>query len=163
MQTWISVAIIGIAATAFVDAWALLRKHWLGVPAPDFALLGRWVAWMPRGRFRHSPIAATAAVPGETLLGWVAHYLIGISFASILPLVWGEAWLQDPRPGPALLVGVVTVLAPFLLMQPGMGMGLAARLAPHPNFVRAHSLVTHAVFGLGLYLGAWLLSRAVNH
>jgi hypothetical protein len=35
-----------------------------------------------------------------------------------------------------------------------MGLGIAARRAPNPAMARLHSLVTHAVFGLGLYLTA---------
>jgi hypothetical protein len=56
-----------------------------------------------------------------------------------------------------LLVGIATVLAPFLLMQPGMGLGVFARRAPHPWKARLHSLLMHAVFGLGLYASARLL------
>ncbi len=154
MQTWISTLFIGIGATALVDLWAILRKHWLGIPAPDFALLGRWIAWMPRGRFLHSPIAASAAMAGERAIGWAAHYAIGVAFATLLPLLWGEAWLQAPSPGPAISVGIVTVLAPYLLMQPGMGAGVAGSKTPRPNSVRLHSLLTHAIYGVGLYLSA---------
>lgn len=49
-------------------------------------------------------------------------------------------------------MGIDTVAAPFLLMQPGMG--IAARLTPHPATARMHSLAMHAVFGLGLYAAA---------
>lgn len=37
-------------------------------------------------------------------------------------------------------------------MQPGMGAGIAASRTPNPRAARLQSLVTHAVFGLGLYL-----------
>ena len=53
-----------------------------------------------------------------------------------------------------MLVGVVTVLAPFLIMQPGMGAGIAASRTPRPGAARLQSLITHAVFGFGLYLAA---------
>lgn len=149
----------GVGATLLVDGWALLRRAWLGVPLPNYALVGRWFAHMPRGRFRHASMAAVPAVRGEALFGWLAHYAIGIAFAALLPLVFGAAWLQQPRLGPALLVGVLTVAAPFLLMQPAMGMGLAASRTPRPAAARWQSLVTHAVFGLGLYAAASLALR----
>jgi hypothetical protein len=60
-----------------------------------------------------------------------------------------------------LAVGIGTVAAPFLLMQPGMGAGLAARRSPRPAAARLHSLVTHAVFGLGLYASA-IATRALG-
>ena len=106
---------------------------------------------MPRGRFVHDSIAAAPPVRSERCIGWVAHYLIGIAFAAILVGVAGTAWLVSPTPGPALLVGLGTVAAPFLLMQPGMGAGIAASRTPRPASARLQSLVTHALFGLGLY------------
>jgi hypothetical protein len=50
-----------------------------------------------------------------------------------------------------MIVGAGSVAAPFLLMQPGMGQGIVARKTPKPWAARARSLVTHLVFGLGLY------------
>jgi hypothetical protein len=51
------------------------------------------------------------------------------------------------------------VAAPFLLLQPALGAGIAASRTPRPNVARRRSLVTHLVFGLGLYLAAegWAL------
>ncbi|MFM4830667.1 hypothetical protein D3C87_798680 [compost metagenome] len=54
-------------------------------------------------------------------------------------------------------MGIGTVVAPFLLMQPCMGAGIAASRTPYPASVRLHSLITHGVFGLGLYLSGWAL------
>ncbi|HET7131874.1 MAG TPA: DUF2938 family protein, partial [Gammaproteobacteria bacterium] len=121
-----SSTLIGIGATAATDLWAIVRQRWLNVPAPDFGLVGRWLAHMPRGRFRHERIAAAAAVPGERVIGWAAHYLIGIAFAALLLAITGLDWIRHPTVLPALSFGVATVLAPFLLMQPGMGAGIAA-------------------------------------
>lgn len=150
----------GIGATLLVDAWALLRRAWLKVPLPNYALVGRWFAQMPRGRFRHASMAAVPPVRGEAAIGWVAHYAIGIAFAALLPLGFGAAWIDQPRLGPALLVGLATVAAPFLLMQPAMGMGLAASRTPRPAAARWQSLVTHGVFGFGLYFAARLALAA---
>jgi hypothetical protein len=163
MDLLIATLLIGAGATAVVDAWALARRRLFGVALPDYALLGRWLAHMRQGRFRHAAIATAAPARFERLLGWSAHYLIGIAFAVLLPALWGADWLRHPTPGPALLVGVATVAAPFLLMQPGMGAGLAARRTARPAAARWQSLTTHAVFGLGLYAAAcivrpWLTS-----
>ncbi|MDQ2701390.1 MAG: DUF2938 domain-containing protein [Pseudomonadota bacterium] len=152
-----STIIIGAGATATMDLWTLARKSLFDVPLPNYALVGRWIAHMRHGRFRHAAIAATAPSRYEALIGWVAHYLIGMAFASLLTASWGADWLHDPTIAPALVVGVGTVMAPFLLMQPGMGAGIAARLTRRPAIARLHSLTTHAVFGLGLYLFALLL------
>lgn len=148
----------GIGATAFMDLWGIARKFLFGMAPPDYGMVGRWIAHMPRGRFVHNAIAAAPAMPAERLIGWTAHYLIGITFAAILVGVCGTAWLERPTIGPALMIGVVTVAAPFLIMQPGMGAGIAASRTKNPAAARRQSLVTHTMFGLGLYV-AGLASR----
>jgi hypothetical protein len=148
--------LIGSGATAVMDLWAVVRKRWLGLPSLDYALVGRWLVYLGRGRFRHHPIAASAPVRGERLIGWVAHYLIGIVFAGVLLALWGLGWVFRPALGPALIVGICSVAAPFFLMQPGMGAGIAASRTPRPAAARLQSLVTHGVFGLGLYGAGWV-------
>lgn len=124
-----SILVTGVAATLVTDLWGIARKPLLGQPVPDYRLLGRWVGHMRFGRFRHERIAAAAPVPAELILGWATHYLTGIAFAVLLFVVSGPEWVSHPTLMPALLVGVGTVAAPFLLMQPAMGAGIAALLS----------------------------------
>ena len=158
MDYAVSMLLIGAGATAATDLWAIARKRLIGVPPPDYGLVGRWIAYMPRGRFRHERIAATPAVRGERAIGWTAHFLIGIGFAAVLLFFWGIEWAQRPTIVPALLVGIGTVAAPFLVMQPGMGAGIAASRTPRPGAARLQSLITHTIFGLGLYAAALVLN-----
>jgi hypothetical protein len=146
----------GVGATAVMDIWTIARKRLFGIPTADYGMVGRWVLYLARGRFRHDPVTASPAMRGERPIGWTAHYLIGIAFAALLLAVWGLEWARQPSIGPALIVGVGSVAAPFLLMQPGMGAGVAASRTPRPAAARLQSLVTHAVFGLGLYAAGWL-------
>jgi len=146
--------LIGSGATLVVDAWSVLRKRLLGIAAPDYALVGRWIAYLARGRFRHEPIAASPPVRGELWIGWASHYLIGIAFAATLIAICGLDWVRQPTPMPALAFGIVTVAAPFFLMQPGMGAGIAASRTARPAAARMQSLLTHAIFGLGMYVVA---------
>ena len=149
---------IGAGATLVMDLWTLARTRLFGTPPANYALVGRWIAHMAFGRFRHERIAAAPPVPGERAIGWTAHYLIGIAFAGLLLAFSGPAWTRQPTFGPALAFGIATVTAPFLLMQPGMGAGIAASRTPQPNAARLQSLVTHAVFGIGLYASALVLT-----
>ncbi|MGU5716944.1 DUF2938 domain-containing protein [Aeromonas taiwanensis] len=157
MNTVFSVLLIGVGATALMDLWGVVRKPLLGMPLPSYTMMGRWIGHMGQGRFRHEAIGAASPIPGESLIGWSAHYLIGITFAALLIATQGQDWLLAPTPGPALALGLVTVAAPFLVMQPCMGAGIAASRTPHPASARVHSLINHAVFGLGLYLSGWAL------
>jgi hypothetical protein len=55
---------------------------------------------------------------------------------------------------------MVTVAAPLLILQPALGAGIASRKTPTPVFNSVKSLVSHTVFGIGLYLAA-LVSAAL--
>jgi hypothetical protein len=150
--------VVGIGGAALMDAWGLLARRALNIQGLDYALLGRWIGHFPRGRFFHERIAAATPVPGERALGWAAHYAIGIGFAVLLLLVWGLDWARSPTLLPPMLVGMGTILAPWLVMQPAMGAGIAASRTPNPGAARLRNLATHAVYGIGLYLTAVALS-----
>ena len=147
----IDAILIGAGATAFLDLWSAARSRLTGAPQPDYALVGRWIGHLARGRFFHEAIARAAPISGERVLGWSAHYLIGIAFAAALLALWGIEWAHQPTLLPALIVGIGSIAAPFLLMQPGMGLGVAASRTPNPRAARLRSLTTHVVFGVGLY------------
>jgi Protein of unknown function (DUF2938) len=145
---------IGCGGTLFMDLWGALQKRLWGVTPLNYAMVGRWIGHLWRGTFAHENIAAAAPIRGEAALGWLAHYAIGVIFAALLLALWGLDWARNPAPGPALLVGVATVAAPFLILQPGMGAGIAASRTPRPNVARLRSLLTHTAFGIGLYAAA---------
>lgn len=144
---------IGVGATLVMDGWALLLRQF-GIPSLNFAFLGRWIGHLPEGQWIHERIANAAPVKGELLIGWCAHYSIGVTFAALLLSTFGLSWARSPSLLPALLIGVVTVLAPLLILQPALGAGIASSKTPTPLFNSMKSVVTHTVYGLGLYLTA---------
>ncbi|WP_394848513.1 DUF2938 domain-containing protein [Pendulispora brunnea] len=158
---WVArAALIGIGATLTMDLWAIFLKRAFGVLSLDYGMLGRWLGHLPSGRLVHESIARAAPVRGERILGWSAHYLIGVTFAALLLSIWGLEWARAPSLAPALFVGIVTIVAPFFVLQPGMGAGMAASKTPKPNVARLKSLGAHSVYGFGLY-GAALLVAAL--
>lgn len=150
---------IGVGATVVLDLWAAFAGRVLAMPGPNWGLVGRWIGHFPKGQFVQSNIAAAEPVAGEKIIGWGAHYGIGVAFAGLLLALAGPDWARAPSLWPALLTGVATVAAPFFIMQPGMGMGIAASRTPRPALARARSLLTHSIFGLGLYLAALATAR----
>ncbi len=145
--------LIGAGATVVMDVWALVLRR-LGIPSLNFALLGRWIGHVPRGTWMHPSIAKAAPVRGEGLIGWMAHYSIGITFAALLLGTFGLGWARSPSLFPALFIGIVSVVAPLFILQPAFGAGIASSKTPRPLFNSVKSLVTHVVFGSGLYLAA---------
>ena len=155
---WLDALAIGVGATALMDVWAVALKRFWCIPSLNLAMVGRWLGHLPRGTVTHANIAQAAPVRDEAILGWTAHYLIGVLFAAVLLALAGQEWVRQPTFAPALLAGLVSVAAPFCILQPGMGAGVAASKTPHPGAARLRSLMAHTAFGIGLYLAALLWS-----
>lgn len=153
---------IGVGATAIMDLWNLILKRTFGVQSLNFCLVGRWIGHMPSGIFRHQRIAAAEARPFECAVGWVAHYGTGMTLALVFVVLASRDWLVRPTFLPALFFGVVTVVFPFFVLQPSLGFGMASSRAPNPTQARLKSLMTHTVFGVGLYVSALAVSYALR-
>lgn len=158
---FLNTVVIGLGATLFMDLWALFLKRAFGILPANYCLVGRWLGHMPEGKFRHARIAAASQKQAECVIGWIAHYIIGVVFALVFVVLASSGWLARPTLLPALLFGIGTVLFPFLIMHPSFGLGIAASKAPNPGQARLRSLMAHTVFGIGLYLCAAGLSYAL--
>src|SRR5690606_2076258 len=151
--------VIGGGASVLMDAWNLFLKYALGMPSLNYCLLGRWHLYMPEGTFFHSNIAAALPRRFECAAGWVAHYTIGIVLALLFLALAPADWLERPTFLGALLYGIGTVVFPLFVLQPALGLGIASSKAARPVQARLKSLMTHVVFGVGLYLCAVALSH----
>ena len=54
---------IGITATLFMDLVALGQLKVLGIPSLNYTLMGRWIYYIPKGRWIHRPIRAKRPNP----------------------------------------------------------------------------------------------------
>jgi hypothetical protein len=153
---------IGIGATTLMDLWNLFLKRVFNVSSLNYCLLGRWLRHMPEGTFRHASIGAAPQKPFECAVGWIAHYTIGVAFALALVVLTSGAWLARPTLLVALLYGIGTLAFPFFIMQPSLGLGIAASRTSNPMQARLKSFATHAVFGVGLYLCALGVSHMLR-
>lgn len=158
MEFLVFALVIGVGATLVLDLWGVFLKQAFGIASLDYSLVGRWIGHMPGGRFMHESIGQAAPVPGERLVGWIAHYAIGVGFAGALIAVCGVDWVREPTLMPAIAAGLISVAAPFFIMQPGLGLGIAAAKTPSPNVARLRSVMAHGVFGLGLFVTAKLVA-----
>ena len=152
--------LIGIAATALFDLWVNFAARFLGGPKVNWAMPGRWFAYLLRGRFFHHTIAQSDPVQNELVIGWVFHYGVGVVFAAATLLIGGSHWVQAPTLGPALFVGISTVLCGWLILSPSLGFGLAGSAFPDATKRRVFQLASHVVFGFALY-GAALATRGI--
>jgi len=147
--------IVGILATVTMDIVAVIALR-LGIAGrgprrtgPD--LIGRWIGYVLRGKFRHTDILRTPSLRGEVVLGLAAHYSIGI----VLTLVYlGLLFVAHATPTAlsAILYGTATTVFPWFLMFPSQGMGWLGRDGPGDAHLARASLFNHIIFGLGIAL-----------
>jgi hypothetical protein len=148
--------LIGLGATLTFDLFGLFLKHAFKITPSNICLVGRWLRYMPEGTFKHPNIGSTPPKSVECIVGWIAHYSIGITFAIAFVAFVGDSWIQHPTLIPAIVFGVITVMAPFFIMQPLFGLGFAASKTSNPTQARLRTVMNHSAFGLGLYLFGFL-------
>ena len=147
--------ILGVLATVAIDIWATFANKMLKFPRTNWAMVGRWLGNIPQGKFKHNPISAAPQIRNEDLLGWVFHYLIGLTYAFFYVLFVYLVLDNVPTLLSAWLFGLFTILSPWLIMQPALGLGTCASKAAQPNLVRLQNIIIHSIFGVTLYFG-WL-------
>ena len=151
----------GIGATAVLDIWLFALQR-AGVQTLPMSLIGRWIGYVAQGRPLQPAIRQARPIAGESALGWLFHYGVGVVFAAILVSLAGSDWIRSPTLLPAVALGIFTVAMPLLVMQPAMGAGFAASRTPKPILNCLKSVANHAVFGCGLYLSAAAVSQFIT-
>ena len=139
---------VGIGGTAAMDVWAILLNKLFGLALPNWGMVGRWFAHIPRGTLAHKDISRAQPVANERAIGWFAHYAIGILYAGVLIAIEGPGWSANPTFLPALIIGLVTVGAGWFILQPGMGAGWAASLKLNPWRIRMLNIAAHIAFAV---------------
>jgi hypothetical protein len=140
-----------------MDIWAIVLAKATGGSLPNWAPVGRWFWHLGKGKVFHDDIGKAAPYEHELALGWIGHYAVGILYGILLVLIAGSGWLAEPTFLPAWIWAIVTVGAGWFLLQPGLGIGWAASKTPNPAKVRFLNLVSHTVFGFGLYATALII------
>ena len=150
--------LLGLGATLFMDSVVWLRKKLTHVAPLAYGLVGRWLLSQLNGVFWHQSILSAPAKRYEKPVGWIFHYLTGVAFAALMLLAAGYQWLEEPTILAPLLTGLISTIAPFLIMQPAFGFGYAASKTPSPNTARFNTIIAHLSYGVGLYLTGLMIS-----
>ena len=151
MEHALRVLVMGITATVSIDLWATFANRMLGWPRTNWGLVGRWIGHMRHGQFTHISIGSSPKIVHESILGWVFHYVVGCIYAALYLTYSNIVHMGQPTLVSAVLFGLATILSPWLLMQPALGLGICASKAPRSNLVRLQNLIIHTIFGLALY------------
>lgn len=149
--------VIGVLATGFLDVFGIVLNKLFGIPTTEWRYIGRWFARMKYFEFYHSAISKVEPVRGELAIGWLMHYLIGIAF-SLIYFSWVYI-IQGTTPTllSGTLFGLITLVAPYLIMQPALGHGFFARNHKRPVLMPILSFLAHITFGQALYVFHYVL------
>jgi len=144
---------VGVIATFSMDVLSILASRLrLTAPLPP-QLIGRWFASVARAQPFHADIAQVPPIAHEAAIALPVHYLIGATLATFY--VWTAYQTGWPARslGFALAFGLCTSVLPWLLMFPAMGYGLFGAHGPTGTRLFISSLLNHALFGLGIWIG----------
>jgi len=103
--------------------------------------VGLWMAPLMGMPPMNPAVMLAGAMGGNLALGWMAHFMIGITLAA------GYALVGSALPGPGFVRGALYGIAPFLMAQilvmPMMGMPLFSGSAA----MAMGSLLGHLIYG----------------
>lgn len=148
-----NMVVAGLFATAVMDIYQRILHAATGIPPTHWGLVGRWFGHMPRGRIMHEAIAKAEPIRSEAVIGWSMHYLIGIGYGVVYVGLTITAF-DGPTLLNGFLFGLASVVVPWFLMQPALGLGVMGRKAPNPNIPRYTALAAHCIYGLSLFAGS---------
>ena len=125
-------------------------------------MIGRWFAHMPRGRFAHGAIAEAEPVANELTIGWIMHYLVGAAYGVVYLGVIVVVLKSQPTLLNGFVFGAVSVVVPWFMMQPALGLGVMGSKAPNPAVPRYTALAAHCLYGVALFAGADLYTALMT-
>lgn len=150
-------AAAGLGATILTDIVGVLRQGWRTTHG-FYCLVGRWIGSLRQSGLAHHDIRTSAPIAAEAPLGWTAHIILGIAYGICFAFLFGASAFDMPQLWQGLSIGLFTVLVPWLIFQPLFGWGFAMAKAPEPWKLRMKGVITHTVFGLGIWICAVMTS-----
>ena len=152
---------VGIGSTLLLDLWSFLLYKVGGITPTNWGIVGRWLWGLRQGQW----VAIQSAYPPITLVekvsGWLFHYWVGVVYAVLLALVWGDSFIGSPTLLPTFYSGfLVSSLAGLTLFMPAMGAGFCGRKIPNQAKALCLMLIAHSLFALGQYIFALVYARS---
>ena len=104
--------IAGVLACLFMDTFQRLLFITLQIPPSNWGMVGRWTVYaITRGKVINPEIDNLPAISGETSLGWLVHYAVGIGYALVYFVLRDYGWLDNSFYSGALF-GIASVVVP---------------------------------------------------
>jgi hypothetical protein len=153
----VEIVVSGLFCSLFLDIWQQALKAATGLPAGNWALVGRWFVEAGKGRIFHDPIAKAPPHPNELVIGWIGHYAVGVLYGLVYVVLIEDVLGLQPGIVNGLVFGAASVVVPWFFFMPAMGAGVLGSKTPRPLVASLQSLGSHTACGLGLAVGAMLV------
>lgn len=154
----LAMLVTGLAGATAADIGRTVYQWITGFPPVNWSVTGRWFLMVLQGRPYVPDIGTAPGLPHELIAGHVAYYTIAVVFAGVY-LTLLKVMKREPGLWNGLVFGWATMVFPFLVQMPLMGMGVLASATAMPGLIIGRTLVHHSSFGLGLALGAMAMRR----
>ena len=148
--------VAGVLGTSVMDFLNHLFSRTGVLSKIDVRMIGRMSAGWARGRFCYRHPDEMKPVANEMLYGYITHYAIGVGLALIYVLGWKFLVGGSASPLWALVYGVATTAASYVLVYPSMGLGVCGRRSPEGIKNPLSSLANHLFYGVGLAIAVAL-------
>ena len=153
-----SIVIAGVAACLVLDFWQQIIKRVMGIPASNFAVVGRWFLRIRRVKSMYQPtIDAEPPEPNELRVGWCVHYAVSVGYAVVFYAMMVVVPVFKPTLIDGLVFGALSVVVPWFYFIPCMGKGMMARYTATPVKICAVALANHLVYGVAMAISMGLV------
>lgn len=150
MNTWARTFLLGIGATFLTDIWAILLRFF-GIKSSGLLIIGNWIA--------NNLFGINVETTQAWVIGWIAHYFIGILFALLFVLIYKNEWFKSPNLYKSIFFGLITVVFPLFIAWPIMGLGFAFSKTSIQFILISKAIMLHLVYGLGIYLTSIIILK----
>jgi hypothetical protein len=157
MNLILMVLTVGIFGTVVMDILNLFFARIGIISKIEVNAIGRMAVGWTHGRFFYKHPSEMDEVAHEVLIGYIAHYSIGIGLA--IPYIFGWDILIGGNPSLiyAIVYGIATTVASWFFVYPTMGLGAFGLKSPEGFRAAFSSLANHLFYGLGLAIGIALI------
>lgn len=161
-QDVLAIFAAGVLACLAMDGWQQILSRVAGIPATNWAMVGRWFTLtLQRKTMYHPTIDNEASGANELKLGWVVHYFVSMLYA-VIYWVLIELSIIQPTLADGFIFGALSVVVPWFYFMPCMGKGVMGKLTPNPRKACLVSLSSHLVYGTAMGVGFMLVGSAVD-
>ena len=149
--------ISGLFATIIFDLFNYSLNFAYGTNKPKWNLLGRYFLGYKESNFIRTTLIDDEELDNELLWGYLFHYFIGIVYG-IIYVILNYLLFDYPSIFLAYFFGFFTVLGGWCFLMPfAYNLGFFASKSDERNNILVQNLISHFVFGTGLFIGLYIL------